>query len=232
MRAQGWHVGAKLMDNWFERPASRNAAAAQDYTAVTMDFILGFEEGRRAYDDLTTRSYRSAPTLDRLCRQLKNRNLLSNAPTVFDDFSMRPHEIKAAGYQIDKVEVGGFLAGLNDLGAALGEFELFLVVAGDVEPLDNGVYRVTIRRTGVFAEDSYDFEGMGPFGFKYFPFGSWNAETNEVNSGVDCIAFDAKFNAWREATIAAGEGKGGDIMIYTEIRAGTLDNPHQFYCTV
>jgi len=118
------------------------------------------------------------------------------------------------------------------LGESLGEFELFLAVSGDVEPLGNDTFRVTIRRTGVFAEDSYDFEGIGSVGFKHFPFGDWNPETHEVNRliGDGCLAYDADFNRWRDATIAAKEGRGGDIMIYTEFLVEELDPPYQFVC--
>ncbi|MCI0429748.1 MAG: DUF6402 family protein [Rhodospirillales bacterium] len=241
MRAQGWHVGAKLMDNWFERPASRNASQAQDYTTVTMDFILGFEDVRAKYEDMTNTARWSLPvdgfgditTEGRICIRLKEDGYLTTVPTAFDYLSMRPHELKQMGLQVDGLEIRKGLPPFDDLGAALGEFELFLAVAGDVEPLSDDRFRVTIRRMGVFVEDSYDFEGIGSIGFKRFPFGDWNPETHEVKlpfTGDGCVADDADFNRWRDATIAEKDGRGGDIMIYTEWLIEELDPPYQFVC--
>jgi hypothetical protein len=46
---------------------------------------------------------------------------------------------------------------------------------------------------------------------------------------LGCRAYDQKFQAWRDATIAAGDGRGGDIMIYTEIKAEDLPEPYVYF---
>jgi len=109
MRAQGWHVGAALMDQWFERPASREASKAQDYTTVTMDFILSFQDVRAKYEDITNTARWSLPvgglgditTQGRICNRLKKDGYLTTDPTAFDYLSMRPHILKEKGLQVD-----------------------------------------------------------------------------------------------------------------------------------
>src|SRR5206468_7634664 len=58
MRANGWHEGAKLMDQWFSNTASTvQKPEDSDTTTITMDWVLELDEARRAYDELmdTTR---------------------------------------------------------------------------------------------------------------------------------------------------------------------------------
>jgi hypothetical protein len=65
---------------------------------------------------------------------------------------------------------------LDGLTAALGKFEFFLVVAGEVEPaaVPPG-HRVTIRKAGVFMQDDYDF------GQLFQPLGNWDIEQHRAS---------------------------------------------------
>ena len=92
MRANGWHEGAKLMDQWFEREASDvKVPKDSDSTSITMDFVLGLDEAQVAFDELMNEDLWSVPNgnpmrrpIDRLCDSLADRGLLTNEPKTFD----------------------------------------------------------------------------------------------------------------------------------------------------
>jgi hypothetical protein len=103
--------------------------------------------------------------------------------------------------------------------AALGRFELLLVVSGRVEPYPDGrAHRITIESTGVFVEDEYDFyDEPGEDQL----LGYWNAEANVVGHG--CEVRNSSFRQWRNLT-----GHGGDFMIYSDLWVVPLEQPYTF----
>jgi hypothetical protein len=197
-----------------------------------MDFVLGLDEAQVAFDELMNEELWSVPNgnpkrrpIDRLCDSLADRGLLTNEPKRFD-FEFPVWNIKQKKHQIDS---RGVRDGLNIFiydkhGAALGAFELLLVVAGEVHPLPNGTHRVIIEKKGVFMEDQYDLEGGQYFGY-------WNIQNHTASllpSGFGgCLSYvdNSSFRAWRQVN-----SRGGDYFIYSDLRAVTLENPYIFYC--
>jgi uncharacterized Zn-binding protein involved in type VI secretion len=91
MRVNGWHEGAKLMDQWFSKPASTEKKPEDsDTTTITMDWVLELPEAKAAYDELMDESLWSVPNddqgrspLQRLCGSLRNKGFLTEVPTAF-----------------------------------------------------------------------------------------------------------------------------------------------------
>ena len=237
MRANDWHLGAKLMDQWFERAASNvKVPKDSDTTSVTMDFVLQLDEARVAYDELMNEALWSVPNgspkqspIHRLCSNLSKRGFLTNEPKSFD-FEFPVWNIKEQKHQIDNRKVRDYYYGSNELiydkhGAALGVFELFLVVAGEVRPLSGGSYEVRILKKGVFMEDQYDFEGRQYLGY-------WNIENHtasplpSIGSGCPWWVDNGSFRSWRDRN-----NLGGDYYIYSDLRQVTLDSPYIFTCS-
>lgn len=235
MRANGWHEGAKLMDQWFSRTASTvKKPEDSDTTTIAMDWVLELDEARRAYDELMNEALWTVPNgdlkrrpIDRLCNILAKEGYLTTEPKTFE-FEEPVWRMK--GRQFDnRIIRGSLLSGENLFiydkhGASLGAFELLLVVAGDVRPLPDGTHEVTIRRKGVFVEDQYDFEGSQFFGF-------WNIETHTAsllpNILSGCLSWvdNGSFRAWRDQTNC-----GGDYLVYSDLKQVTLERPYVFYC--
>jgi uncharacterized Zn-binding protein involved in type VI secretion len=143
MRANGWHEGAKLMDRWFSLPASTDKTAVPpDNSTVSMDFILSFADAQSHYQNLLNPQNWTVPNdsqglsaIQRLCKQLATRQLLTASRESFDDFHLPVQELRARKWQIDtRRPRPQDLPPLDGLTAALGKFEFFLVVAGEVEP--------------------------------------------------------------------------------------------------
>lgn len=80
---------------------------------------------------------------------------------------------------------------------------------------------MTITNVGAYMRDSYDFNGDQPLG-------CWNVCTNKVEEGFFCSGSAAvtngDFRDWRTAN-----GKGGDFVVYSDVKTTTLSSPEVFY---
>jgi uncharacterized Zn-binding protein involved in type VI secretion len=236
MRAHGWHLGAMLMDKWFTGLASTNKDQTKpDFSSVTMDFVLGFPDAKRKYDDLVNPSLWSHEvngdsTVRRLCRRLAKDALLTNQRMTFDYLSLPKNSTvrDLKGLQIDNARVRPEEEGkppLDGLTAALGAFEFLLVVSGEVEPMLDGRYRIEVNRTGVFLEDQYDFATL------WQGLGFWSIDDHYVSNEFDsdrpftCPATNLQFQEWRVLT-----GRGRDYWIYSDLKVENVSPPAVFYC--
>ena len=202
MRANGWHEGAKLMDRWFSLPASTDKSAVPpDTGTVSRDFILSFVDTPPHYEDLLNPQNWTVPNdsqglsaIQRLCAQLANRQLLTGFRESFDDFHLPVQELRARKWQIDTRQPRPQdFPPLDGLSAALGKFEFFLVVAGDVEPALPSGHQITIRKAGVFMQDDYDFVG-------HQFLGTWDIETHQGSRdplAPGCWITNSDFRSWR-----------------------------------
>src|SRR4030095_2382340 len=89
-------------------------------------------------------------------------------------------QLRANRRQIDAIQVRRLWPWADDLTASMAVFELFLVVSGYVEPNANGGHTVTIEKTGVFAQDDYDFNNEPG---QDQPLGRWDMDNFEVHDG-------------------------------------------------
>ena len=115
---------------------------------------------------------------------------------------------------------------MDDLTAALGRFVFHTVVAGDVTATAPSrgapTHQVTICAVGIYARDTYDFNGSQPLGF-------WDDSDNSVSmlnflSGTHVS--NESFRDWRTAN-----HKGGDFEIFTDLRRIVLPKPASFIIT-
>ncbi len=236
MRANDWHEGAKLMDQWFSKSASAvKKPEDSDTTTITMDWVLELDEARAAHDELMNEALWTVPNgkperrpIDRLCDILAEGGYLTTEPKTFE-FEAPVWKMKGRQFDNRVIRGGNILTGGNVFiydkhGAALGIFELLLVVAGEVRPLPNGTHEVTIHRKGVFMEDTYDFEGAQFFGF-------WNIDNHTASllpsgfGGCKWWVDNGSFRDWRELNKF-----GGDYLVYSDLKQVELENPYVFYC--
>ena len=127
---------------------------------------------------------------------------------------------------------------LDDLFAALGNFAFHFVVAGTVERLPdvNGEsrYRVILDQVGIYVRDSYDFNDKPgkwnePQSWISQPLGYWDCEDQEAGRTPGFGAYyveNEDFREWREKY---GNGKGGDYLVFSEIRVITVNDSFEFY---
>jgi hypothetical protein len=236
MRAKGWDKGLALMERWFRESASTDKSLPPDTTTITMDWLLGYTDVFGWYKFLITparwlfengQDAQGNPTspIDRLCKQLATRGLLTGRRETFDDFHETPQQLRANKRQIDVFQITPVAFGPNDLIASLAVFELFLVVAGYVEPNANGGHTIVIEKTGVFAQDDYDFNNEPG---QDQPLGRWDMDSLAVYFGGDegCEITNQSFQDYRAAT-----GYGGDFEVYSDLRIERPLLPQVFNCT-
>jgi uncharacterized Zn-binding protein involved in type VI secretion len=241
MRAKGWDKGLALMERWFREKASSDKSLPPDTTTVTMEWLLGFSDVSAAYDHLTDprvwriqNGYNSqgvwTSPIERLCAQLAERGLLTGSREIFDDLGASPQQLRSSKRQIDSKEISHApIAGPDDLTASLAVFELFLIVAGSVEPSADGYgHIITIDKAGVFAQDDYDFNDEPG---KDQKLGKWNFD--ELECYYDwwfwkegCSITNDSFRDYRNLT-----HRGGDFEVYSNLLIKEYPLKWQFRCS-
>ena len=247
MRAQGWHKGATLMDQWFNRSATQQPKySATDNSTITVDWVLGYTKPKELYDSIfNERIWANAPARALIQKRLTAQGLIGKFQHSFDQ-TVKPAESLESEYINTRPYGGGYsgysgsgysgsgssgtsgdssnlssatiYGGLNDLIAAIGAFTFRVVVAGSVTPKSGG-QEVTITKVGVYIRDSYDFDGFQFLGF-------WDDSDNTV-SAVNPFTGDSVYNSsfrdYRDTNKV-----GGDYMIFSNVKTTTLTTPHVF----
>lgn len=216
MRHHNWTVGARLMDSWFARPTTVKPAYHSPPEFITMDWALQFSAVKNVYDGMfREKIWSNAAARPGIRRILERKGLLRSFQCVpFGDKSLTAPQADADS--VNYRRVGNYAyqyysyQGLNDLTAALGNFALYMVIAGTVEGTENMQrYKVTISEVGAYIKDSYDFEGDQFLGY-------WDAEDNSVGT-LNAFAGDhvdnKSFRDWR-----AANGRGGDFLVFSDIK--------------
>lgn len=228
MRAQGWSIGAALLESWFSRPA-RIAPAydAPDVSTVKMSWVLEFSRAKEVYDKLIReRIWQNAAARQEIAKMLRNRGLLKTDMCIdvpFGDFSLDPSQLDddQINYRAVTMGPGNALGSLDGMSAALGNFVFVVLVSGTVrsDGSPDG-HRVAISRVGVYVRDSFDFNGTQFLGF-------WDRDDNSVSS-INPLSgtsvSNADFRRWREQN-----QKGGDFMIFSDLKIITLTSPDVFF---
>jgi len=141
---------------------------------------------------------------------------------------------------------------LDDLYAALGDFSFYYLVKGWVERLpDQGSkprYRVTLNKVGVYVMDSYDFNDIDPETAKGNGWAGWLLSTDPVNAvisqplgvwscsrnyaGKNPFPLENKyyvqnrdFREWRKRY---GKGRGGDFLVFSDIKVFDTNDSFEF----
>ena len=155
MRAQGWRVGPVLMEQWFGRPSAiKPSYSSPDSSTVTMNWVLGFPRARRVYDDLMrARIWQNDASKRRVREVLTKKNLLGAGGSSFDGTRRPVQQLEDEYVNFRPVSASLMSDPLDDLFAGLADFNLRVVIAGQVEPVAGqpGKFRVTVARVGVCA---------------------------------------------------------------------------------
>lgn len=214
MRHNGWANGARLMEIWFSRTSAvMPAYGPPDTATIRMDaWALTFARARGVYDAiLSDRIWANAAARARIATVLRSRRLLGAALTRFDDTAGPPDSVHDWHVNFRKVDQTNVMS-IDDMDAALANFAFYVVIGGSVAP-DSGRHRVTIQTVGVYALDSYDFNGSQDLGY-------WNDSTNQAstwNPVVGDPVTNATFRSWRST-----HGRGGDFRVFSDSKVTRL----------
>jgi len=208
-----------------------------------MSWVLGFGDAKDVYDKLMRdQIWANAAAQKAIASVLKRKGLLSsNAKVSFGDLSRSAEDI-----DVDYINFRSVYTSLplDDLDAALGSFTFHVAVAGAVEPIwsppssakktpaaKSGQKagaeperkitgrQVTVTEVGVYVRDSFDFNGDQDLGY-------WDDEDDSVSSWImfsGVHVTNADFRKWR-----ANNKKGGDFLVYSDVRRTVLKTPSTF----
>ncbi|MDR1349702.1 MAG: DUF6402 family protein [Zoogloeaceae bacterium] len=246
-----WINGEKLMRDWFSRTANNDPKKdkSPNIDTIKMDWVLKYERAKKVYDQaIAEKVWVNAPAQSVIIDKLidKKGKLPDNVGdvVVFGDVgagrSFTPDEMKKFDedyqFQYRTVNSGAVSAPLDDLFAALGDFNFDFVTQGTVERLPDvdgkARYEVTLDKVGIYVKDSYDFNddpaGWNPKTWASQPLGYWNCAEQKASktSGSDFYYVNNKdFREWREEY---GNGKGGDFMVFSNIKVITVNDTFEF----
>jgi len=165
---------------------------------------------------------------------LKGKNLLTGSRKTFGIPKM--HLPIADNDAIQFRVVGGAwdmaFGDMDDLRAALANFVFKVIIIGTAEPIIEekekqkkltGRYKVTINEVDIYVRDTYDFND--PPGEDQ-ELGNWDFDDDSVgrtlfNGGTTVNNSD--FRKWRDAN-----GKGGDFLVYSDIKYVKLTSADTF----
>jgi outer membrane protein OmpA-like peptidoglycan-associated protein len=225
MDANGLTRGAALLREWFGSPAhvrQKDDRAPVDASTITMDFVLGFDRAKQAFDQIFSSQLFANRAAQREIRSMPSFPQI--LPTPSDpakpfDF---PRSVTAVDpdFDIQLKVVGSVFDPIDDLTTSLGEFTFRMAVAGSVQ-VDpaTGMFEAVITDVGVHVRDSFDFEGFQLLG-------CWNVCTNQVGKFAvpDCeLVTNGDFRDWRTA-----HGMGGDFKVLSDLRIVHLPTPVHF----
>ena len=227
MHDKGWCNGERLMQIWFERPpnAVPKAGAPETATIRLDSWALTFSRCREAYEGIIrNRAWRCPEARKNLGHWLANNRKLSQQRICFGDLN-RPVSALDRDF-IYQVPVGSLTDPLDDMFAALGKFNLRIVLAGSISGLTipspvnrTSRYQVQIDRVGVYIYDSYDFNGFQLLGF-------WSELCRDVARGPTGdyeAVYNSTFREWREKN-----KKGGDFLVFSDLKVIPLNPPDTF----
>ncbi|MEM6473703.1 MAG: DUF6402 family protein [Planctomycetota bacterium] len=249
MRHHGWNKAATLMDRWFAGPAIETPRYnTPDQTTITMNWALDFDRARGTYNRLIqNRIWANPAAQNEIASMLRRKNLLQSATVRFGNFAgsvatldadyINQRSMSGGSGARSGQYIGAYFGahysgyypgysgyypggGMDDMLAALGNFNFRVLVAGEVTPASGGGYDVTIQEIGVYLRDSYSFEGDQPLGF-------WDDSDNSVsaiNFFSGTYVSNASFRDWR-----AANARGGDFLIYSDLRRTVLARPDVFH---
>ncbi|MCC6126980.1 MAG: hypothetical protein IT426_18635 [Pirellulales bacterium] len=227
MRRKNWLNGARLQDIWFSQPANASPAAGTPETqTIRMDsWALTFSRCKQVYDAMIrNRVWRSEEGRKNIGKWLSQSGRLSMQRQSFGNLNQ---SVPALNREfIYESPVGSLFDSLDDMYAALGKFNLRVVVAGSVSGLTmptvssrRSRFLAQIDRVGIYIFDSFDFNGFQPLGF-------WSAVYQDVSvapsTGYDLVQ-NSDYRDWR-----AKNNRGGDFYVFSDLKVITLNPPDTF----
>src|SRR5262245_31499686 len=238
MRSRNWANGARLLESWFSRPvAIAPTYGAPDTTTVRMDsWVLTYSRARDVYDQLVReRIWSNAAARVVVASMLRRKGMLTMRPQTFGRLA-DPVPLQDPDY-INQRPVGNYTT-FDDLTAALGHFNLRVLVAGTVAPSAQragsaATWDVQVNEIGVYVFDSFDFQGdqyLGcwsdnPDGFSPVMPPSPGAGMGffDMSPPLFTPVGNRDFREWRNQN-----GRGGDYLVFSDLKRLTLNPPDRF----
>ena len=231
MRSKGWNEGATLMEEWFrrsgrERPATIEATP-NDFGppvigVIKMDWVLKFPRAKSLYDQLMNGMWKTREAKLLIGSRLKKAGIVTRLKANqeqridFGDLTsanvLKIEEMYIQSLPLNEgwlnKRINYLFDNLDGLTAALAEFNMRMAIKGEVSLNAEGA-QVTVREVGIYIKDSYDF-------LKEQPLGKWDDNKLKAVTNKD-------FRDWREQN-----GKGGDFLVYSDIKVTKLNPPQTF----
>ena len=211
----GWTVASGLMNRWMDKPASSAPKSDDETSMVTMKWLLGFARAKKIYDELyTAGGYKNESAKGRLRQHLTAAGTWAKGGK-FGDLSKSTKDVQATLTDVNTRAVNEIE--LDDLGGALGTFQMNVNVEGRLVISSAGKHDFCYDKVGLYVVDSYDFNDD-----KWYsqPLGFWNFNDKKVSKdivggtlGKDWTYVNNKtFRKWRDVTKF-----GGDFTVYTDL---------------
>jgi hypothetical protein len=250
MRVENWQVGARLMDKWLAAPAYQMPDAVKrgrvpaprqaiDTGSVTLAWALRVPRVAAAHSTLLSTwstGERRARSIEQIVAQFRRWIATGGVdvrrPFRFGDLSRPVPEVDQRCAINREIVTSNWHGTVDDFYAAFGNALVRLAVSGLVTPVDGG-WRIVVDQVGTYLRDSYDFNGDQPLG-------SWGRSGfSRVAVLAAEIAVDAREaeSFWRRGvsyfTVSNGSfrrfrtrtGRGGDYMIFSDLRRTALARP-------
>jgi hypothetical protein len=246
----GWTNGAALMRDWFSRPASdKPKQNTPNIDTIKMDWVLGYQRARDVYNQAVNESVWANAAAQVEIRKLIERTsqLPANVGDIvaFGDVgagrTFTPEQMKQfdEDYAFQQRQVFSDIDSdpLDDMFAALANFNLNFVTQGTVEYLGkdaNGkdLYKVTLTQVGIYVRDSYDFNddpaGLNPGTWVSQPLGYWDCAELDASKTPGPGAYYVDNDDFREWRDQYGNGKGGDYLVFSDIRVINVNDTFTF----
>ncbi len=250
MAIKAFSKGKALLTKWFNAEAYSMTKGEKhgddlyshpeliDNTTITLEWLQGYSRVREAISKLRDVDYLMRAK-DPLRNKLKNAGLLDGRSHTILPWNGQLTDLFHKNWQFQLVRIDTsfndlmerYLAGPDDLYAALGGFEMAAAIAEvTVTPMSSNNYLVTIPRIVIYARDTYDFnDDKG--GSQYL--GHWNHHDLDISLGAYLDNYDDSplvhysgdkptkentyfcvrnkhFRKWREKY-----GKGGDMLVFS-----------------
>jgi hypothetical protein len=242
MRNKSWLRAAALMERWLNNPANSNAEqGTPDIHTVSMSWIVSFERAARVFDQMVIdRIWMNEAGRGQIEQSLVTNGLLPSAQGASRTFGELPVNIcpptqcRAALHdkfhiQTRRVQQSVLTAPMDELTAALANFAFHIVAVGEVRFLGTektgSRYQVSIRRVGIYARDTYDFDDRGHRIAQ--PLGVWDCNPEYVGTNTLRGRYlnNESFRNWRDKH---GKGRGGDYLVFSDIHWREVNDTFEF----
>jgi len=222
-----WPVAAALMRRWFagvENSVPEKGIPCLDI--VKMDWVLGFERAKAAYDRIFQEGLWKSPKARKEMYLVLGRRgfLRTHSSTAYGRREIRLPQTHSD--HIQYVRAGGgkwemATAKIDQLTAALARFNFHVVALGGTEVVDGSrplKFAFTIVELAVYVRDSYDFNDEPG---EDQDLGRWHPDDGSVSRWVGGThVHNSDFRAWR-----AANKKGGDYLIFSDLKYEALPKP-------
>jgi hypothetical protein len=246
MRAHGWGRASLLMERWLNMGANNSPEhGSHDTLTIQMAWVLSFGRALAVYQGAKAKKVwvNEAGQNEIIKKLIRLKNRLPSAVgekqeigNVGEGEMLHPgnwHRFhKDWQVQFREVEQSLMSPTIDDLYGALGDFSFYYLVKGWVERLeDKGGqprYKVTINKVGVYVRDDYDFNDKP---FKRQPLGIFGCNPPYIGnrfmplSGKRYYVENKDFREWRAKH---GKGRGGDFMVFSNIKRFDTDDSFEF----